>query len=115
VFTTEVGEPYDPRNALRALQVAAGRAGSPREPGCTPGHSSTTVMLGHGVPLMVVHEFLGHSSIAITGAVHGPSRPTSPAAPWTSSVPPSVSTGRPMVVKTAHQLESRPRVADVPR
>jgi hypothetical protein len=30
VFTTEVGEPYDPRNALRALQVAAGRAGLPK-------------------------------------------------------------------------------------
>jgi hypothetical protein len=72
-------------------------------------------MLGHSVPLMVVHGFLGHSSTAITGAVHGTSRPPSPAAPWTSWVPPSVSRGRPMVVKTAHQLESRPRVADVPR
>jgi hypothetical protein len=30
VFTTEVGGPYDPRNALRALQVAAGRAGLPK-------------------------------------------------------------------------------------
>jgi hypothetical protein len=73
VFTTEVGGPYDPRDALRALPVAAGRAGSPREPGCL-GHSSASVILGHGVPLMVVHGFLGHSSTAITGAVHGTSR-----------------------------------------
>ena len=29
VFTTEFGEPCDPRNALRALKVAAARAGSP--------------------------------------------------------------------------------------
>jgi integrase len=29
VFTTEFGEPCDPRNAFRALKVAAGRAGLP--------------------------------------------------------------------------------------
>ena len=28
-------------------------------------------MLTHGVPLKVVSELLGHSSIAITGAVYG--------------------------------------------
>jgi integrase len=30
LFTTEFGEPYDPRNAFRALKVAAVRAGLPK-------------------------------------------------------------------------------------
>lgn len=29
IFTTETGEPCDPRNALRALKVAADRSGLP--------------------------------------------------------------------------------------
>ena len=35
VFTTEFGEPCDPRNALRALKVAPPGPGSPTW-GCTP-------------------------------------------------------------------------------
>jgi len=35
VFTTELGEPCDPRNALRALKAAAKRAGCLRRSGCT--------------------------------------------------------------------------------
>jgi integrase len=35
VFTTVTGEPCDPRNALRALKVAAEKAGLPHA-GCTP-------------------------------------------------------------------------------
>ncbi|MCU1604284.1 MAG: Phage integrase [Modestobacter sp.] len=34
-------------------------------------HSAASVMLTHGVPLKVVSEVLGHSSIAITGDVYG--------------------------------------------
>jgi hypothetical protein len=33
VFTTELGEPCDPRNALRALKTAAKRAGLPSSVG----------------------------------------------------------------------------------
>ena len=33
VFTTELGEPCDPRNALRALRTAAKRAGLPSSVG----------------------------------------------------------------------------------
>jgi integrase len=47
VFTTETGEPCDPRNALRST------------------------MLVNGVPLKVVSEILGHASVAITGDVYG--------------------------------------------
>jgi integrase len=72
VFTTELGEPCDPRNALRALKVAAGKAGLPSTIGLhTLRHSAASVMLTNGVPLKVVSEILGHSSIAITGDIYG--------------------------------------------
>ena len=71
MLTTETGEPCDPRNALRAFKVAAARAGFPAAGLHTLRHSAASVMLTHGVPLKVVSEILGHSSIAITGAVYG--------------------------------------------
>ncbi|MGZ4617255.1 MAG: tyrosine-type recombinase/integrase [Frankiaceae bacterium] len=71
VFTTEFGEPCDPRNAFRALKVAAARAGLPDVGLHTLRHSAASVMLTHGVPLKVVSEILGHSSVAITGDVYG--------------------------------------------
>ena len=71
MFTTEFGEPCDPRNAFRALRVAAVRAGLPEAGLHTLRHSAASVMLTHGVPLNVVSEILGHSSIAITGDVYG--------------------------------------------
>lgn len=71
VFTTETGEPCDPRNALRALKVAAARAGLRGVGLHTLRHSAATVMLEKGVPLKVVSEILGHGSVAITGDVYG--------------------------------------------
>jgi integrase len=71
VFTTVTGEPCDPRNALRALKVAAEKAGLPHAGLHTLRHSAASVMLTSGVPLKVVSEILGHSSIAITGDVYG--------------------------------------------
>jgi integrase len=71
VFTTENGEPCDPRNALRAFKVAAARAGIPGAGLHTLRPSAASVMLTHGVPLKVVSEILGHSSVTITGDVYG--------------------------------------------
>ena len=72
MLTAETREPYDLRNALRALNVAATRAGLPHAGLHTRRHSAASVMLTHGgVPLKVVSEILGHSSIAITGDVYG--------------------------------------------
>jgi integrase len=49
VFTTELGEPCDPRNALRALKVASKRAGLPSSIGLhTLRHSAASVMLSAG-------------------------------------------------------------------
>jgi integrase len=71
VFTTEFGEPCDPRNAFRALRVAATKAGLPQAGLHTLRHSAASVMLTRGVPLKVVSDILGHSSIAITGDIYG--------------------------------------------
>jgi site-specific recombinase XerD len=72
VFTTELGEPCDPRNALRALKAAAKRAGLPPSVGLhTLRHSAASVMLSAGVPLKVVWDVFGHTSVAITGDIYG--------------------------------------------
>ena len=89
MFTTEFGEPCDPRNTLRALRAAATRAGLPRAGLHTLRHTAASVMLNTGVPLKVVSEILGHSSIAITGDIYGHVSPTSRARPWTCWATPS--------------------------
>jgi integrase len=72
VFTTELGEPCDPRNALRALKTAGKRARLPSSVGLhTLRHSAASVMLSAGVPLKVVSEVFGHASVAITGDIYG--------------------------------------------
>ncbi|MGB3763727.1 MAG: site-specific integrase [Ornithinimicrobium sp.] len=71
VFTTGFGEPCDPRNALRALKVAADMAGLQNVGLHTLRHSAASVMLTNGVPISVVSEILGHSGISITVDVYG--------------------------------------------
>lgn len=71
VFTTEFGEPCDPRNALRALTTAAAKAGLPRVGVHTLRHSAATIMLNNGVPIAVVSKLLGHSSIQVTVDIYG--------------------------------------------
>jgi integrase len=71
VFVTDIGEPCDPRNALRALTVASRRAGLDGVGLHTLRHSAASVMLSERVPLNVVSQILGHSGIAITADVYG--------------------------------------------
>ena len=71
VFVTDIGEPCDPRNALRALTTAARRVGLPGVGLHTLRHSAASVMLSERVPLNVVSRILGHSGISITADVYG--------------------------------------------
>lgn len=71
VFTTEFGEPCDPRNALRALKVAATTAELGNVGLHTLRHSAASVMLSAGVPLKGVFDLLGHSGISVTADVYG--------------------------------------------
>jgi integrase len=71
VFVTDIGEPCDPRNALRALNAAARQAGLDGIGLHTLRHSAASVMLSERVPLSVVSQILGHSGISITADVYG--------------------------------------------
>ena len=71
VFTTELGALRDPRNALRAITTGARKAGLEGVGVHTLRHSAAPTMLAAGVPLKVVSEVLGHSSVAITGDIYG--------------------------------------------
>ncbi len=69
VFTTELGEPCDPRNALRALKASAKRAGLPSSVGLhTLRHSAASVMFSAACRLSQV---FGHASVSITGDIYG--------------------------------------------
>jgi integrase len=71
VFTTETGQPVDPRNLLRVVQSAAARAGLTDVGVHSLRHSAATAMLEAGVNIKAVSDLLGHSSVSITGDIYG--------------------------------------------
>ncbi len=71
VFTTESGNPVDPRNLLRVVEAAAVKAGATGVGVHTLRHSAAVGWLEAGVHIKAVADLLGHSSIAITGDVYG--------------------------------------------
>jgi integrase len=75
--------PTTPGTPSRTIE-APRKAGLPDAGLRTLRHAAAGVGLGHDVPLEVVSEVLGHSSLALTGDVRRQVTPRSPAAPWTS-------------------------------
>ena len=71
VFTTELGGPVDPRNVLRAMEIAAAKAGVENVGVHTLRHSAAVAWLESGVHIKAVADLLGHSSISITGDICG--------------------------------------------
>jgi integrase len=71
IFTTEFGGPFDPRNLLRVIEVAAKAAGVEGIGVHTLRHSAAVAWLEAGVHIKAAADLLGHSSIAITGDVYG--------------------------------------------
>jgi integrase len=69
VFTDAVGRSGDPSAASVAFRTAADRLGLPVRLHDLR-HTAASLMLAGGVPLKVVSEALGHSSIAITADVY---------------------------------------------
>lgn len=71
VFTSDIGTPIDPRNLYRDFSRVCRQAkiGSwhPHE----LRHSAASLMLAQGVPIQVVSDVLGHSSIRLTADVYG--------------------------------------------
>jgi integrase len=71
IFTSLVGTPIDPDNFAKAFVRLCKRAGLGHWHPHEARHSAASVMLAQGVPLEVVSEVLGHSSIYITKDVYG--------------------------------------------
>jgi hypothetical protein len=71
VFTTGEGGPLDPRNIYRTFVRICDRAGLGHWHPHELRHSAASIMLAAGVPLEVVSNILGHSSIRITADVYG--------------------------------------------
>ena len=71
VFTTPLGTPCDPDNFARHFAAMARRAGLGHWHPHDARHSAASIMLAQGVPLHVVSEVLGHSSIRLTKDVYG--------------------------------------------
>jgi integrase len=70
VVATEEGKPLDPNILNRAFAKALKQAGVPHIRLHDSRHGYATWMLQAGVPLKVVSDQLGHSSITITGDVY---------------------------------------------
>ena len=71
VFTTSVGTPISPRNLSRSFDALLPRLGLPSIRFHDLRHTAASVMIANGVPIKLVSEILGHSSIAITLQVYG--------------------------------------------
>jgi integrase len=70
VFPTQIGTPTDPRNALRAFDGIARRAGSEDVHLHALRHSAASALIASGAHLKVVQELLGHSSYGITADIY---------------------------------------------
>jgi integrase len=71
IFTSKVGTPIDPDNFAKLFVRLCKSAGLGHWHPHEARHSAASVMLAQGVPLEVVSEVLGHSSIYITKDVYG--------------------------------------------
>ena len=70
-FATEVGGWVDPRNLLRTVEIAAGKAGIADVGAHTLRHSAAVGWLEAGVHIKAAADLLGHASISITGDLYG--------------------------------------------
>jgi integrase len=71
VLVTELGTPVDPNNFRKVFRRVSTEAGIED---CHPHelrHTAASLMLSRGVPLHVVSDVLGHSSISVTKDVYG--------------------------------------------
>jgi integrase len=71
VFTTQIGSPIDPSNLRRDFNEVFKKAGFGHWHPHELRHSAASIMLAQGVPLEVVADVLGHSSIRMTADVYG--------------------------------------------
>ncbi|MGI8682864.1 MAG: tyrosine-type recombinase/integrase [Mycobacteriales bacterium] len=85
MFPSVFGTPLDPRNALRACQAVAIRAGLGHVKLHTLRHTCASLLLAQGVHPRVVMGTLGHSGISITMDTYSHVLPSSSATVPTNS------------------------------
>jgi len=71
VFRTPLGTPIDPDNFRNGMYRATEQAGIGRWSPHALRHSAASFLIAQGVPMKIVSEMLGHSSIRITADVYG--------------------------------------------
>jgi integrase len=70
IFTNDVGQPVNPESVSSGFRKMATRLGLQPVRFHDLRHTAASLLLAAGVPLKVVSETLGHSSIAITADVY---------------------------------------------
>jgi integrase len=70
VFTDAVGRPLRGYNVTRTFHDMLRKAGLPSVPFHALRHSTATALLASGIPLRVVADVLGHSTIVVTANVY---------------------------------------------
>ena len=71
IFTTRYGTPHHPRNLLRDFKLLLKNAGLPIIRFHDLRHTAASLMLNHGIPVIVVSRRLGHAKPSITLDVYG--------------------------------------------
>lgn len=66
VFTSETGQPLDPRNTLRALETAARHLNIEGATVHSLRHTAATLLITSGTDVRTVSELLGHSNVRTT-------------------------------------------------
>lgn len=70
IFTDPWGRPVDPDRVTHEFKTVAGAAGLPKMNLHQLRHGAATLMLTQGVPLKIVQETLGHSTLGITADIY---------------------------------------------
>ena len=71
IFPTSLGKPIHPRNLLRDYYQLLRDAGLPKIRFHDLSHTSASLLLNHGVPLIVVPRRLGHAKPSIPLDIYG--------------------------------------------
>jgi integrase len=71
VFPSTIGTPFNPRNLFRQYKILLKEAGLPAIRFHDLRHTAASIMLNHGIPVLIVSKRLGHTKPSITLDIYG--------------------------------------------
>ena len=71
VFPSTIGTPFNPRNLFRQYKILLQEAGLPAIRFHDLRHTAASLMLNHGIPVLIVSKRLGHAKPSITLDIYG--------------------------------------------